>query len=383
VAEVHRRQVSDSFIRLAQSAGQFSLFDACPLLAARSLELDSGVELEALRVLQLLLLGAAGLIMMTDWQAYVDIAAEIQRMASEGVAIIAGAEFLQVQLAHTSNTLAFMPTVHLPGDGLELRAALALQEVDDLLLLSQTAQAAPALPPAAVMQQLKALQRHAQDVVVLVHSRYINQNILQCRGIPTELLRCLEATYGTGLFKDDSLWSRLGNSKYHIFGNGVRDRGRKHRHRGSSGHRRAAAVAADAAVELELVGTASHPACLGQPGTQVVVGNSRYEPIASFGAEHTDGSWCTMPPSDTLREASGIESQRSITISKSFLKYIGGSVTISLTGDTTEPVHVDHRSCVSFGSGMSTSTLQSDSEATNDETGGWRLLHLLGPVVSV
>ena len=333
-----------------------------------------------------LLLGAAGLIMMTDWQAYdyeIDIAAELQRVASEGVAaIVAGAECLQVQLAYTSNTfMAFMTTVHWPGDGLELRAAHALNEVDELLR-QQTAQEAPALPPAAV-EQLKLLQRHAQDVVVLVHSRYIDQKILQCKGIPTELLRCLEATYGTGLFKDDSLWSRLGNSKYHIFGNGVRDRGRKHRHRGSSGHRRAAAVAADAAVELELVGTASHPACLGQPGTQVVVGNSRYEPIASFGAEHTDGSWCTMPPSDTLREASGIESQRSITISKSFLKYIGGSVTISLTGDTTEPVHVDHRSCVSFGSGMSTSTLQSDSEATNDETGGWRLLHLLGPVVSV
>ena len=69
----------------------------------------------------------------------IDIAAELQRVASEGVAaIVAGAECLQVQLAHTSNTLAFMPTVHLPGDGLELRAALALQEVDDLLLRQQT-----------------------------------------------------------------------------------------------------------------------------------------------------------------------------------------------------------------------------------------------------
>jgi hypothetical protein len=166
------------------------------------LELDSGLELDALRVLQLLLLGAAGLIMMmTDWHAYdyeIDIAAELQRVASEGVAILAGAECLQVQLAHTSNTMAFMPTVHWPGDGLEMRAALALQEVDELLLRQQTAQQAPALPPAAV-EQLKLLQRHAQDVVVLVHCRYINQNILQCKSIPTELLLCLEATYGTGL----------------------------------------------------------------------------------------------------------------------------------------------------------------------------------------
>ena len=38
-----------------------------------------------------LLLGAAGLIMMTDWQAYdyeIDIAAELQRVAFEGLAVI-------------------------------------------------------------------------------------------------------------------------------------------------------------------------------------------------------------------------------------------------------------------------------------------------------
>ena len=199
-----------------------------------------------------LLLGAAGLIMMTDWQAYdyeIDIAAELQRVASEGVAaIVAGAECLQVQLAYTSNTfMAFMTTVHWPGDGLELRAAHALNEVDELLR-QQTAQEAPALPPAAV-EQLKLLQRHAQDVVVLVHSRYIDQKILQCKkGIPTELLLCLEATFGTGFIHDDdvSLWSRLGNSKYHIFTRGLRFGDRKHRRRGN-GERRAAAAAADAA----------------------------------------------------------------------------------------------------------------------------------------
>jgi hypothetical protein len=354
------------------------------------LELDSGLELDALRVLQLLLLGAAGLIMMmTDWQAYdyeIDIAAELQRVASEGVAIVAGAECLQVQLAHTSNTLAFMPTVHWPGDGLELRAALALQEVDELLLRQQTAQQAPALPPAAV-EQLKSLQRHAQDVVVLVHCRYINQNILRCKSIPTELLLCLEATYGTGLNHDASLWSRLGNSKYHIFTHGLRFGDRKHRRRGS-GQRQAAAAAADAAAEdfdeslhIEKLELVSQPVLLAGQGMpdEELVGSSRYEPIASLGAEHTDGSWCTMPPSDTLREASGIESQRSVTISESFLTYIGDV----LTGDTTEPVSADHRSCVSFGSGMSTSTLQSDSEATNGETGGWHLLRLLGPVFNV
>jgi hypothetical protein len=127
---------------------------------------------------------------------------------------------------------------------LELRAARALKEVDELLR-QQTAQEAPALPPAAV-EQLKLLQRHAQDVVVLVHSRYIDQKILQCKGIPTELLLCLEATFGTGFIHDVSLWSRLGNSKYHIFTRGLRFGDRKHRRRGN-GERRAAAAAADAA----------------------------------------------------------------------------------------------------------------------------------------
>lgn len=207
-----------------------------------------------------LLLGAAGLIMMTDWQAYdyeIDIAAELQRVASEGVAaIVAGAECLQVQLAYTGNTfMAFMTTVHWPGDGLELRAAHALNEVEELLR-QQTAQEAPALPPAAV-EQLKLLQRHAQDVVVLVHSRYIDQKILQCKGIPTELLLCLEATFGTGFIHDVSLWSKLGNSKYHIFTRGVRFGDRRHRRRGNGGRWAAAAAADAAAVPFAVNSTAS------------------------------------------------------------------------------------------------------------------------------
>ena len=174
----------------------------------------------------------------------IDIAAELQCVASEGVAVVVGAdECLRLQLTYTNHTfMDFMTTVvHWPGDGLELRSAVALREVDELLR-QQTAQEAPALPPAAV-KQLQLLQRHAQDVVVLVHSRYIAHKILQGRGTPTELLLRLEASFGTGLRNDAALWSRLGNSKHHVFARGLQFRHQKG-HRGGGGVRRAADAAA-------------------------------------------------------------------------------------------------------------------------------------------
>ena len=41
---------------------------------------------------------------------------------------------------------------------------------------------------------------------------------------------CLLFAFGHAALQDDGLWSRIGNSKYHIFTNGVRFGERKHRH---------------------------------------------------------------------------------------------------------------------------------------------------------
>jgi hypothetical protein len=117
---------------------------------------------------------------------------------------------------------------------LELDAARALCQIDELLR-QQTMQEASPLPPTAVAK-LYILQRVAQDVAVLANSRFIDPQILQRQGIPPELLLHLEASFGTTVLNNDALWSRIGNSKYHIFTRGVRFGERKHR-RGRGGRR--------------------------------------------------------------------------------------------------------------------------------------------------
>jgi hypothetical protein len=132
---------------------------------------------------------------------------------------------LRVQLAGISNTFANIKTTpadyhqHPRGDDLEPRAANALKEVDELLR-QQTALEAPPLPPAAIAE-LKLLQRHVQDVAVLLCGRFIDQRILHTRHIPPELLRRLNTSFTATSLTDPSLRSRLGNSKTEMFQPGV------------------------------------------------------------------------------------------------------------------------------------------------------------------
>ena len=168
----------------------------------------------------------------------IDIAAELLRLASWGLSSVQKAtclaECLQWQLASVSHTLTYLMNMpahyhqHPGWDDLELRAARALIEVDTLLR-NQTVRTAPPLPPAAV-DELKLLQRHAQDIAMMACSRFINQATLQSRRIPTELLSRLQAVFTYTEIQNDDLWARLGNSKYHVFTQGSRFGERKHRH---------------------------------------------------------------------------------------------------------------------------------------------------------
>jgi hypothetical protein len=168
----------------------------------------------------------------------IDIAKELLRLASWGLSSVQKAtclaECLQLQLASVSHTLTYLMNMpahyhqHPGWDDLELRAARALIEVDTLLQ-NQTVRTAPPLPPAAV-DELKLLQRHAQDIAVMACSRFINQATLQSRRIPSELLSRLQAVFTYTELQDDALWARLGNSKYHVFTEGSHFGERKHRH---------------------------------------------------------------------------------------------------------------------------------------------------------
>ena len=172
----------------------------------------------------------------------VDIPAELQRVAREGLGVLGRAtwisEWLRKPLLHITTMFTFMQAHHhAPWDDLEPCTAIALTQVDELLR-QQTASEVPPLPEEAV-ELLKVLQRHAQDVVILAHSRFINQAILRGKGIPRELRDRLEASFGETAIADDALYSRLGNSKYQAFTKGDRFGDRKQRHRGIGGRRAA------------------------------------------------------------------------------------------------------------------------------------------------
>jgi len=153
----------------------------------------------------------------------IDIEGKLLEVSLEGLDAVLkarqAAACLAAQLANVQHTLEFVSdTMHSmrlqhPGDVLEMRSARGLLEIDELLR-QPAANEAPPLPVAAV-DALKLLQRHMQDVALLACSRFIAQTELWSKGISWELLRRLEAAFGQEALEDDSLWSRLGNAKYH------------------------------------------------------------------------------------------------------------------------------------------------------------------------
>jgi len=166
----------------------------------------------------------------------VDIAGELSRKSSQGLmelekAVLA-ADGLQGQLMRVKHTFELLAELRAVRQGrlddLEPRTAHALADIDELFR-QQEAQEAPALP-AVALERMKLVQKIACDVAVLACSRFISHTILQSKGIKPELLSRLEAAFGHAALQDDGLWSRIGNSKYHIFTNGVRFGERKHRH---------------------------------------------------------------------------------------------------------------------------------------------------------
>ena len=213
----------------------------------------------------------------------IDIAAELLRLASWGLSSVQKAtclaECLQWQLASVSHTLTYLMNMpahyhqHPGWDDLELRAARALIEVDTLLR-NQTVRTAPPLPPAAV-NELKLLQRHAQDLAMMACSRFINQATLQSRRIPRELLSRLQAVFTYTEIQNDDLWARLGNSKYHVFTQGSRFGERKHRHgRGGRKSRRnpGGAVDDEASTEARDPAASSSAANSSAASSDVVAG---------------------------------------------------------------------------------------------------------------
>ena len=176
-------------------------------------------------------------------QPEIDIAEKLVDTASDGLSLLGRqTDDLQMRLMHVRECLQLVIKStasfhHRPGGDdhpLEKCAAASLICIDKLLK-QLTAMEAPPLPPKAMMD-LRMLQRHMQDAAVLLCARFIDQRPLKKRGMSHELISRLEAAFTTDGLQDDLLWSRLGDSKSHLFRREFicrKDR-RKYRRRGRS-----------------------------------------------------------------------------------------------------------------------------------------------------
>jgi len=214
----------------------------------------------------------------------IDITAELLKITTDALGMVAkatqAADCLRAQLAYVKYTLEYVfDTIQFQffkdsdSDYLESRAARALDEVDELLRQQATKEAPPL--PAAAVEYLRLLQRHLQDVALLACSRFLDPTVLQSKGIHPDLLARLEAAFGQAALQDDSLWSRLGNSKYHVFTPGLHFGERKHRHgRGGRKSRRSQSDTAEDEASTET----------GNPATSSAASSSADLPAATTAA---------------------------------------------------------------------------------------------------
>ena len=188
-----------------------------------------------------------------------DIAAELLSKATQGLSVVRStihtAEWTRDPLVSVIETLSLITSASTAqhwhwDDDLELRSANALRHVDQLLLRQMSVVA---------QEELKMLQMILQDVALLACSRGVDATILRTKGIRPQLLARLVASFKEGL--DNDMLSRLGNSKYHCFTDGVRFGERKHR-RGCRYKREATAAAAAFALATS---SSASPADIGQP----------------------------------------------------------------------------------------------------------------------
>jgi len=181
------------------------------------------------------------------WEAEQWITGKLSRLSIEGLALVEqatlAAVFLRLSLATVKHTLEYFTytmefVCHPGGDALEFYAARSLCHIDEMLR-QQAAQETPPWPVLA-LESVQMLQRHMQDFALLACCRGILPEMLMAkRGIPPVLKIRLVAAFGHAAIHHDRgwLWSRLGNSKYHLFDEGAAPE-QQSRWQGSRGARR-------------------------------------------------------------------------------------------------------------------------------------------------
>ena len=189
----------------------------------------------------------------------IDIVAELVRVAGEGLYdnVIWQENLAAEHLAFVKETFMVLRTTpayvhsHSREDDLEQRAARALMQIDELIRKEFKGEVLPLSMPA--LEELKWLQRQSQDLTVLICSRFIDKKLLQTKGMPPELQVRLQAAFiHDWPGRDDTIKSRMGHSKYHVFTDGVRFAPRMPRKRRS--HKRLA-------MELKALKTQQQASC--------------------------------------------------------------------------------------------------------------------------
>lgn len=173
----------------------------------------------------------------------IDIEAELLQATTEGLSVIQrdALEILGDPLGCVRHFFELIISSEKKGCGddlVEIRAASCFKHVDRLLRTHVQL-------PAAAVEDLSQLRNHLQDIVVLSCSRGLDQKDLHGRGLPQKLRVRLEAALGPTALTNLHWLSLLGNSKQHMFMNGV-----------SWGHRRSRRTRNRA----DCVGSSSHAA---------------------------------------------------------------------------------------------------------------------------
>ena len=177
---------------------------------------------------------------------FIGMSAAITSAARDGVSVCeavmaAGGTVMRTSLDVVLDSLhvALWSTDGFFGDGLEVVAARAVMRVDEALedQVVASRRAPSPVDDLRRLEDLRSLQRICNDIAILARSRFIPSELLMTKGIPPGLAIRTFWAFPPNALGDHALWSRLGNSKHHVFTDGIHFK--KHRHgRGGRGNRR-------------------------------------------------------------------------------------------------------------------------------------------------
>lgn len=124
-------------------------------------------------------------------------------------------EVFQMFMMHNDDVF-FYPFLRLQDDDLERQAAKIVLEIDNLFQLLMMNNVDGNYNSSIV--QVRQVRVHAQDMVLLLCSRFIDKIAeSHSRRISSDLKQRLDTAFGKDTLSDIDLWARLGDARHNIF----------------------------------------------------------------------------------------------------------------------------------------------------------------------